>query len=43
MTQFYSRNDTIYSGDVYSIPFPYSKKDEIKVYIDDEYIQLGNF
>ena len=36
MTQFYSRNDTAYNGDVYSIPFSYVKKDEIRVYIDNE-------
>lgn len=36
MTQFYSRNDVNYSGDVYSIPFDYIDKKEIKVYIDDE-------
>lgn len=36
MTQFYSRNDVNYSGDVYSIPFKYIHKKEVKVYIDDE-------
>lgn len=36
MTQFYSRNDVNYSGDVYSIPFDYIDKKEVKVYIDDE-------
>ena len=36
MTQYFSRSDTVYNGDVYSIPFSYGKKDEISVYIDDE-------
>ena len=36
MTQFYSRVDTYYDGDTYSIPFSYSKESEISVYIDDE-------
>lgn len=36
MTQFYSRNDVNFTGDVYSIPFSYLKKEEVKVYIDDE-------
>ena len=35
MTQFYSRNDVNYNGDVYSIPFPYMKEEEIQVYLDD--------
>ena len=35
MTQFYSRNDVKYNGDVYSIPFPYMKEEEIHVYLDD--------
>ena len=35
MTDFYSRNDVNYNGDVYSIPFPYMKEEEIHVYIDD--------
>ena len=35
MTQFYSRNDVKYNGDVYSIPFSYMKEEEIQVYIDD--------
>lgn len=36
MTQFYSRNDVNYNGDVYSIPFSYTKEEEIQVYLDDE-------
>ena len=36
MTQFYSRIDTEFNGDVYSIPFSYSKQSEISVYIDDK-------
>lgn len=35
MTQFYSRIDTEYNGDVYSIPFSYLKQSEISVYIDN--------
>lgn len=35
MTQFYSRSDTVFNGDVYSIPFSYTEKNEINVYIDD--------
>ena len=35
MTQFYSRIDTEFHGDVYSIPFSYINKDEIEVYLDD--------
>ena len=35
MTQFYSRNDVKYNGDVYSIPFDYIKEQEIQVYLDD--------
>ena len=36
MTQFYSRIDTEFNGDVYNIPFSYSKESEISVYLDDE-------
>lgn len=36
MTQFYSRIDTEFNGDVYSIPFSYLKKEEINVYINNE-------
>lgn len=36
MTQFYSRNDTTFNGDVYSIPFSYIKENEINVFINDE-------
>ena len=36
MTQFYSRIDTKFNGDVYNIPFSYSKESEISVYLDDE-------
>jgi hypothetical protein len=36
MTQFYSRIDTEFNGDVYSIPFSYINKSEINVYINDE-------
>lgn len=35
MTQFYSRIDTEFHGDVYSIPFSYINKAEIEVYLDD--------
>lgn len=35
MTDFYSRNDVNYNGDVYSIPFPYIKEKEIQVFLDD--------
>lgn len=35
MTQFYSRIDTEFHGDVYSIPFSYINKEEIEVYLDD--------
>ena len=35
MLDFYSRNDVNYNGDVYSIPFPYMKEEEIQVYLDD--------
>ena len=35
MTQFYSRSDMVFNGDVYSIPFSYTEKNEINVYIDD--------
>ena len=36
MTQFYSRIDTEFNGDVYNIPFSYSKESEISIYLDDE-------
>jgi hypothetical protein len=36
MTQFYSRVDTTFNGDFYSIPFSYIKEEEIQVYIGDE-------
>jgi hypothetical protein len=36
MTQFYSRNDTTFNGDVYSIPFSYIKENEINVFINDK-------
>ena len=36
MTQYYSRTDTVLNGDVYSIPFSYSKEEEINVYLNDE-------
>lgn len=35
MLDFYSRNDVTYNGDVYSIPFPYIKEEEIHVYLDN--------
>lgn len=36
MTQYYSRIDTEFNGDVYSIPFSYINENEINVYINDE-------
>ena len=36
MTQFYSRVDATLNGDVYSIPFSYTKEEEIHVYINNE-------
>lgn len=36
MTQFYSRVDATLNGDVYSIPFSYTKEEEIHVYVNNE-------
>lgn len=36
MTQYYSRINTDFNGDVYSIPFSYINENEINVYINDE-------
>ena len=39
MTQYYSRTDINYAGDSnFTIPFSYIDKDDISVYVNDEFI-----